>query len=59
MEIHFGFILVFSHKTLFYESALASLQFSKEHLRVFFKDVVSVTSVEDTLTVMVDIVSNW
>jgi hypothetical protein len=48
-----GFILVFPHKTLFYESALASLQFRKKHLRVFFKDVVSVTSFGDTLTISV------
>ncbi len=48
-----GFLLVFPHKTLFYESTLASLQFRKKHLRVFFKDVLSVTSLGDTLTITV------
>ena len=46
-----GFLLVFPHKCLFYETV--SLRFRKQHLRVFFKDVLSVTSNGNTLTIIV------
>ena len=46
-----GFLLVFPHKTLFYENA--SIRIRKKHLRVFFKDVLSVVSVGETLTITV------